>query len=79
MKEWWRHHQTKIPVFQHQHEKDKVEDLTGCIPLLLRSLLAYGGHGFSEVERFLAWSGSRQDTERHSSICPKEGAGTLYS
>ena len=51
MEAWWSHNQKKIPVFDHQYDSDRLEDLTGCIPLLLGSLLDYGGHGFSEVER----------------------------
>jgi hypothetical protein len=40
MKQWWIHHKGKVPIFGGNN-KARVEDLTGCIPLLLRPLLDF--------------------------------------
>jgi hypothetical protein len=50
MKAWWQHHQSKTPHFETDADKMRVEDLTGCIPLLLRPFLKWGGRSFCEVE-----------------------------
>jgi hypothetical protein len=50
MKQWWRHHHTKIPKFEDEVDRMKVEDLTGCIPLLLGPFLECGGKDFRTVE-----------------------------
>jgi hypothetical protein len=51
MEQWWVHHQTKVPSFKHKADKDRVEDLTGRIPLLLRALLEWNGQEFCEIEQ----------------------------
>lgn len=50
MKYWWLHQGTKVPVFEDEADKDRVEDLTGRIPLLLQPLLASKGLAFSKME-----------------------------
>jgi len=50
---WWRvHHEAQVPTCDDV-DKARVEDLTGCIPLLLRPLLRFGGKSFCEVEQDL--------------------------
>jgi hypothetical protein len=34
MKAWWQHHHSETPHFETDADKRRVEDLTGCIPLL---------------------------------------------
>src|SRR4051794_35893685 len=51
MKEWWRHHRSKIPNFENDADWTRIEDLTGCIPLLLRPLLKWHGKNFCEVKK----------------------------
>jgi hypothetical protein len=50
MKQWWHHHQDKVPLFSGD-DKARVEDLTGRIPLLLRPLLQWGGQPFRDIEK----------------------------
>ena len=50
MKQWWIHHEKEVPIFGVD-EKAKVEDLTGCIPLLLRPLLHFAQKPFHEIEQ----------------------------
>jgi hypothetical protein len=50
MKAWWQHHHSKTPHFETDADKKMAEDLTGCIPLLLRPFLKWGGRNFREVE-----------------------------
>jgi hypothetical protein len=50
MKQWWIHHEKKVPTFEVS-DKAKVEDLTGCIPLLLRPLLHFAKKPFNEIEQ----------------------------
>jgi hypothetical protein len=49
MKQWWHHHRDQVPIFE-DNDKARVEDLTGCIPLLLCPLLQWGGRPFRNVE-----------------------------
>jgi hypothetical protein len=51
MEQWWVHHQGKLPNFKYKSNKDRVEDLTGCIPLLLRPLLEWKDQDFCEIEQ----------------------------
>jgi len=51
MEYWWDHHKDKLPIFEHKSDKDRVEDLTGCIPLLLRPLLEWKGEDFCKIEQ----------------------------
>ncbi len=46
MEQWWDHHKNKVPKFNNNEEKVEVEDLTGCIPLLLRPLLFFDHQDF---------------------------------
>ena len=41
MQEWWGHHESRLPNLD-EREKERVEDITGRIPLLLRALLKLG-------------------------------------
>ena len=41
MEQWWDHNKNKVPRFKDDEEEVEVEDLTGCIPLLLRPLLSF--------------------------------------
>lgn len=50
MRHWWLHQQMKVPVFDDEADKDKVEYLTGRIPLLIQPLLASKGLAFSAME-----------------------------
>jgi hypothetical protein len=50
MKQWWLHHHTSLPTFEDDADKDRVEDLTGRIPLLLRPLLESNAKTFSDQE-----------------------------
>jgi len=50
MEQWWIHHQEKIPIFD-EGDKDRVEDLTGRIPLFLRPLLQLKRVPFRETEK----------------------------
>ena len=45
------HHQGELPIFKYKSDKDRVEDLTGCIPLLLRPLLEWKDQDFCEIEQ----------------------------
>jgi hypothetical protein len=51
MQQWWLHYQNQgsLPKLTDDEKKD-VEDLTGCIPLLLRAILGYSGKNFKDVE-----------------------------
>lgn len=51
MKQWWAHHKGKLPIFEQESDKGRVEDLTGRIPLLLRPLLEWKGQDFSNIQR----------------------------
>lgn len=51
MKQWWGHHEGKLPVFEPESDKDRVEDLTGRIPLLLQPLLGWKGQRFGSIEQ----------------------------
>lgn len=56
MKLWWRNHQNELPIFE-DGDKARVEDLTGCIPLLLRPLFEWANRPFRDIEQnFLAHS-----------------------
>lgn len=50
MKQWWIHHEKKVPIFKAD-DKARVEDLTGRIPLLLCPLLDFAEKPFHEIER----------------------------
>ena len=50
MKEWWLHHRTQVPNFEDESERIRVQDLTGCIPLLLRPFLGWNGQDYRAVE-----------------------------
>lgn len=49
MQQWWKHYQGVLPTLTDGDRKE-VEDITGCIPLLLRALLRYPGRDFKSVE-----------------------------
>lgn len=51
MKQWWFHHQGKLPIFKDTSEQDRVEDLTGCIPLLLQPLILWKDQKFCQIEQ----------------------------
>jgi hypothetical protein len=51
MEQWWVHHRDRLPIFKFQDDKVRVEDLTGCIPLLLRPLLEWKDQDFCKVEQ----------------------------
>ena len=52
MKHWWIHHKEKLPIFgSDDSDKARVQDLTGCIPLLLRPLLDFTGKPFHNIEK----------------------------
>ena len=51
MEQWWIHHQGELPIFEYKSDKDRVEDLTGCIPLLLRPLLEWKDQDFCKIEQ----------------------------
>ena len=51
MKQWWHHYQDKLPKFENDEERVEVEELTGCIPLLLRPLLQFCQQKYRAVER----------------------------
>jgi hypothetical protein len=51
MKQWWIHHKDEVPSFQYKADQERVEDLTGCVPLLLQPFLAWNGREFREVEK----------------------------
>ncbi len=46
MEQWWEHHKNKVPKFNNYEEMVEVEDLTGCIPLLLQPLLSFNQQNF---------------------------------
>jgi hypothetical protein len=50
MKHWWSHYKERVPKFESCVERERVEYLTGRIPLLLRPLLKFNGKDFSDVE-----------------------------
>jgi len=39
-----------VPKFEDEADKIRVQDLTGCIPLLLRPFLAWNGQDYRAVE-----------------------------
>src|SRR5262245_55585279 len=47
---WWVHQADRVPNFHDAAEMERVEDLTGSMPLLLRPLLEYAGKDFHEIE-----------------------------
>jgi hypothetical protein len=49
-KEWWLHHRTQVPNFKDEADKIRVQDLTGCIPLLLRPFLGWNGQDYCAVK-----------------------------
>lgn len=49
MQQWWRLYQEALPTLADDDRKE-VEDITGCIPLLLRALLRYSGKDFKDVK-----------------------------
>ena len=51
MKQWWAHHLANLPIFEHTADKRRVEDLTGCVPLLLRPLLKWNAQKFCDIEQ----------------------------
>ena len=51
MEQWWVHHRDKLPIFEHKSNKDRVEDLTGRIPLLLQPLFEWKGEDFCKIEQ----------------------------
>ncbi|KAF8333265.1 hypothetical protein F5887DRAFT_994782 [Amanita rubescens] len=51
MKQWWVHHEGKLPIFERESDKGRVEDLTGRIPLLLRPLLGWKGQNFCDIQQ----------------------------
>jgi hypothetical protein len=53
---WWKNYELLLPTLSDD-DKDRIEDLTGGIPLLLRGLLNPKHHGktYDEIEEeFLA-------------------------
>jgi hypothetical protein len=50
MKQWWVHNTKYLPTLDAE-EKIRLEDLTGCIPLLLRPLFELKDKKFNEIER----------------------------
>ena len=54
MQIWYMHNKERLPIMDDD-EKAFIEDLTGCVPLLLNPLLEFGGKLFHDVEKaFLA-------------------------
>ena len=52
MKHWWIYHKEKLPIFgSNDLDKAKVQDLTGCISLLLCPLLDFTGKQFHNIEQ----------------------------
>jgi len=39
MEQWWKRHEN---IDLGEYERDKVEDVTGCIPLLLNQCVVHG-------------------------------------
>ncbi len=71
MKQWWGHHKSEVPTFKDKKEKMKVEELMGCIPLLLRPLLLFNQQDFCAVEnRF--WSSSEIVAVKEYSVNSEE-------
>jgi len=50
MKQWWIHHKENIPILEG-NEKAELEDLTGCIPLLLCPLLEFAKEPFRNIQQ----------------------------
>jgi hypothetical protein len=50
MKKWWHHHKRNVP-FCDSTEKARLEDLTGCIPLLLQPLCGFAGIPYGSIEK----------------------------
>ena len=49
MAKWWDHNQESLPELD-QDTRKWVEDITGCIPLLLRPLFQFKGERFDKGE-----------------------------
>ncbi len=56
MVQWWDHHKSKLPTFKDV-ERAEIEDLTGCIPLLLQPLFQWSQQDFCAVENYF-WASS---------------------
>jgi hypothetical protein len=39
MQQWWLYYKDRLPIFEDDEERARVEYLTGCNPLLLSPLL----------------------------------------
>jgi hypothetical protein len=48
---WWKEHESSLPILTHDN-KVELEDITGCVPLLLKGLLekGYKGKPYSEMK-----------------------------
>ena len=49
MTHWWSHNATQCNVFD-EADKERIEDLTGCIPLLLEPFKQHGGKSLESLE-----------------------------
>ena len=49
MVEWWKHHHLRFADFS-EADKQRVEDLTGCIPLLLEPFVRSKGKTLDDLE-----------------------------
>ena len=49
MIQWWQHHAQQFMLF-NDTDKQQVEDLTGCIPLLLDAFVRRGGKTLDDLE-----------------------------
>ena len=49
MQEWWKHHESRLPIVD-ENEKIYIEDITGRSPLLLRALLGQNGKQFKDIK-----------------------------
>ena len=49
MTQWWIHHKEQLPILEG-NDRAVLEDLTGCIPLLLRPLLEYAKKLFCDIK-----------------------------
>jgi hypothetical protein len=52
MQQWWKHHESTLPIFEGR-DKHLIEDITGRIPLLLQPLLGFSGSALGIVQDFL--------------------------
>jgi hypothetical protein len=46
---WWLHHNPHFTYF-YTADKHRIEDLTGCIPLLLKPFLMHSGKSLQSLE-----------------------------